>query len=68
MLQHPYHNIYEFSSMISSKLLLLGGGAGVGVITEAFYASISEVNLQSLIPLQKKLPCPLQSAWYLITV
>lgn len=34
----------------------------MGVVIGAFYVPLSQLCLQSLIPLQKYLPCPLQSA------
>lgn len=46
-----------------SRLLLLGGfGIEVEIVIEAFHVSLSYMSLQTLISLQKKLPCPFLSA------
>lgn len=75
-LQDPYRNFEEFSSMPSCLGWVFLERGGWGQHRSRLCLSFSTISLQSSTPLQKKLPCPSQSAaariitstWFLVTV
>lgn len=63
ILQHPYHIFFLvfFNDFFFNIVSILEVGLEGQVVTETCF-SLSTASLQLLIPLQKKLSCPFQSA------